>query len=234
MEILKSKLESAIKRGEKVPTLEEGMRKEFDDQEEVKTYNKVAPMMYAIQDVVNKESSGIPATGADDLKLIFSYMKLLDPGSVVRETEFANAQNAAGIPDVIQNVWNRARSGTRLNPAQRKDFLDSARAAMKNFEAGYSKQYKRFEEVARRNGLDTRNVVVSPEVKAWEPQNNFGLPPEITGIPAGSSTGSPSVPIPSKNPPTNAALPPKTVIVTLKDGRKVRATRTPAGFVPIE
>jgi hypothetical protein len=29
------------------------------------------------------------------MAMIFAFMKMLDPSSVVRETEFANAQNAA-------------------------------------------------------------------------------------------------------------------------------------------
>jgi murein DD-endopeptidase MepM/ murein hydrolase activator NlpD len=65
-------------------------------------------------------------TAAGDLALIFNYMKMLDPGSVVREGEFATAQNAAGIPDQIRNWYNRIRNGERLNPNQRADFRKQA------------------------------------------------------------------------------------------------------------
>jgi len=34
-------------------------------------------------------------------------MKILDPGSVVREGEFATAQNSAGIPERIRAKYNR-------------------------------------------------------------------------------------------------------------------------------
>jgi len=54
-------------------------------------------------------------------------MKILDPASVVRETEFANAQNAAGVPDQIRNMYNRALRGERLGEAQRDDFVNSAK-----------------------------------------------------------------------------------------------------------
>lgn len=216
LEILKAKLDAAVRRGEKVPDLEQGLRKEFDGQEEVKTYNKVVPFLSAIQDVVKKEVGGVKASGADDLKLIFSYMKLLDPGSVVRETEFANAQNAAGIPDVVRNVWNRALNGTRLNPAQRKEFLDSAQAAIRNYQIGYDRQKMRFKDVAEAGNLDPKNVVIDPTVTE--------LPPKVT----------PSTPNPVINPPaTNTSLEPGVVIVTLRDGSKIRARRTPAGFLPL-
>lgn len=66
-------------------------------------------------------------SAAGDLSMIFSYMKLLDPTSVVREQEFANAQNAAGVPDQIRNMYNRALSGERLNENQRRDFVNTAK-----------------------------------------------------------------------------------------------------------
>jgi hypothetical protein len=44
---------------------------------------------------VAKVATGKPSA-AGDLSLMFSYMKMLDPGSVVRETEQALATNAAG------------------------------------------------------------------------------------------------------------------------------------------
>ena len=35
---------------------------------------------------------------AGDMALIFSYMKMLDPNSTVREGEYATAQDAGSIP----------------------------------------------------------------------------------------------------------------------------------------
>ncbi len=72
-------------------------------------------------------ASAKDASPAGDLALIFSYMKMLDPGSTVREGEFANAQNAASVPDQIRNWYNRVRTGERLNPNQRKDFVGRAK-----------------------------------------------------------------------------------------------------------
>lgn len=67
------------------------------------------------------------ASAAGDLALIFNYMKMLDPGSVVREGEFATAQNSAGIPERIRAQYNRVRSGERLTEITRADFLQQAK-----------------------------------------------------------------------------------------------------------
>ena len=66
-------------------------------------------------------------SAAGDMTMIFSYMKLLDPTSVVREGEYATAQNAAGIPDQIKNLYNKTLEGRRLNPKQITDFLNNGR-----------------------------------------------------------------------------------------------------------
>lgn len=49
-------------------------------------------------------------------------MKLLDPGSVVRESELGIAMAASGRMDRLQNYFNMWSSGTKLTPTQRADF----------------------------------------------------------------------------------------------------------------
>lgn len=74
------------------------------------------------------QKAGTKNTAAGDMSLIFSFMKILDPGSTVREGEFATAQNTTGISGQILNFYNRAREGTRLNNTQRQDFISQADA----------------------------------------------------------------------------------------------------------
>jgi hypothetical protein len=46
-------------------------------------------------------------------------MKMLDPGSVVRETEFANAQNTAGLMAKLKNSAKRVQDGQISLESQR-------------------------------------------------------------------------------------------------------------------
>lgn len=85
-----------------------------------KTYRDRADSMQTIAAGAKDPSA------AGDLSLIFSYMKMLDPGSAVRESEQANAQNATGVPDKIRNLYNQVMTGQRLNPDQRGDFVKRA------------------------------------------------------------------------------------------------------------
>lgn len=70
----------------------------------------------------------LPPSAASDMALIFSFMKVLDPQSVVREGEFATAANAGGVPDIMMTAYNNLlRDGQRLTADQRKSFYDQAR-----------------------------------------------------------------------------------------------------------
>lgn len=74
-----------------------------------------------ILSVTNKEP-----TAAGDLSLIFNYMKMLDPGSTVREGEFATAKNSAGVDDRLRALYNGMVEGERLAPNTRADFVNQA------------------------------------------------------------------------------------------------------------
>jgi hypothetical protein len=69
-----------------------------------------------------------PTNAAGQMSLIFQYMKMMDPGSTVREGEFANAQNTTGIPGQVLNAYNRAARGEYLNPQQVTEFQNQAEA----------------------------------------------------------------------------------------------------------
>ena len=76
-------------------------------------------------------------SAAGDLSLIFNFMKVLDPGSVVRESEFATAAGARAaltraegqgtpIPAIVAQALQRLETGQLLLPDQRQDFVSRA------------------------------------------------------------------------------------------------------------
>ena len=64
-----------------------------------------------------------PVSGAGDISLIYSFMRINDPTSTVREGEFATAENAGGVPAKIRNLYNKVKDGQRLDIATRNDFM---------------------------------------------------------------------------------------------------------------
>lgn len=144
------------------------LRKEYQSRPIVKDFNTIDSAFRNIQTVANKPDA------AGDLSLIFSYMKLLDPQSTVREGEFANAQNAAGVPDQILNQYNKLKSGERLNPNQRAQFLGQAQNLYDSKKSQLEEIQSEFGSLANRAKVDPNLVYqqIKQEQKKQIPQDN--------------------------------------------------------------
>lgn len=105
------------------------------------------------------EAGSNSKTAAGDMAMIFSFMKLLDPQSVVRESEYATAENARGVPDAVRNTWNKLKDGVRLTDKQRADFLATARTQMTGRIAGQKEVDAEFTRLAEGDGMDPRRVI---------------------------------------------------------------------------
>ena len=139
---------------------ETDLRKEFLAQPDAKEFPTIASSYQNVLATARNESA------AGDLSLIFAFMKILDPNSVVREQEFANAQNAAGVPDQIRNTFNRALEGQRLNPKQRADFVAQAQSVYANRAERYNALASRYRGLAESYGFAPDNVALPEEVVA--------------------------------------------------------------------
>lgn len=125
----------------------DALRKEFTGLPQVKDFQTVSAAYQKIRGGAKQDSA------AGDLSLIFAYMKLLDPGSVVREGEFANAQNSAGVPDRIRAKYNQVVRGERLAPSQRQDFLQTADTIYRGQEKYIGAIEAQFQNLAKARGL---------------------------------------------------------------------------------
>jgi len=101
-------------------------------------------------------------SAAGDLSLIFGYMKILDPASVVREGEFATAQNAAGIPTQVSNMYNKVLSGERLSETQRSDFVNQARNLVKSQKGQLDNFNNVYKGIAENYKLDPEKIIIDP------------------------------------------------------------------------
>jgi hypothetical protein len=101
-------------------------------------------------------------SAAGDLSLIFGYMKILDPASVVREGEFATAQNAAGIPTQVSNMYNKVISGERLSDTQRADFINQARNLVKSQKGQLDNFNNVYRGIADNYKLDPEKIIIDP------------------------------------------------------------------------
>ena len=132
-------------------------------------------------DFAKMEQAAKNPSAGGDLALVFSFMKVLDPGSTVREGEFANAQNAAGVPDRVRNEFNRVTSGERLSPEQRADFLRQAKSFADAYKADADKERAFYRGLAERSGFSPVDVVGEDEGPAAAPASAAPAPAQAGG-----------------------------------------------------
>lgn len=109
-----------------------------------------------IEDAVKDPSA------AGDIAVLFGYMKMLDPGSVVRESEFATAANAAGVPEQIRNAWNRLMTGQRLGEAgapTREDIADRGRRLVSGQLDLHEQSERAFRAIGKKRKGDPEEIV---------------------------------------------------------------------------
>lgn len=112
------------------------------------------------------EAAYADTTGAADVAMITAFMKMLDPGSVVRETEFANAENTAGLFNTLKNLLPKIGQGKKLGDAQRKNFLGLAAKYMEAA-VGFEKELRTdLTKVATDYGLSTDRVFGASRAQA--------------------------------------------------------------------
>jgi hypothetical protein len=104
------------------------------------------------------ETLGRSGTAADDMAMIFSFMKVLDPNSTVRESEFATAQNSAGVDDRVRNAYNQLLSGQRLSPNQRREMVATAGRLYTDRSRTYNELVQSYRDQAQAMGIPPAQI----------------------------------------------------------------------------
>jgi len=118
------------------------------------------------------------ASPAGDLAAATKIMKILDPGSVVRESELGMAMAATGVEDKVKNYANMVITGEKLTPAQRKDFVELSNKLYNASAEQFNQKRGEYAGIAERNKLDVDAAVGAPakvKTKELAPQDQQAL-----------------------------------------------------------
>lgn len=150
---------------------EQSLRKEF---------TTLSSDMRTINDSIGKLRTAQKLdSGAGDIAMVYSYMKMLDPNSVVREGEYATAEQVGGAGEKLLGIYNKLISGQRLTPVQRKEFIDAGEGLAAEKSTRFSKLRSQYEDVAKKAGADPSRILLD-EGKTPPPQQGDG-PVQIKG-----------------------------------------------------
>lgn len=122
-------------------------------------YNTLTKDFRTVQDAYNKIKS-TSDTGAGDMSLLYSYVKLLDPGSVVRESEFATAAASGSFGEQVQGAVQRLMTGERLPDTLRSAFKAESDSIYKAQKLGYDRIRENYKSIAEKNQVDPNDVLI--------------------------------------------------------------------------
>ena len=134
-------------------------------------HTKLSQDFIKVQDSYNKiQKSAAKPSAAGDLSLIYAYMKMVDPGSTVREGEYANAENSGGVPDKLRVTYNKMLNGERLSDGMRADFINTSQSIFSAQKQSYDNVTKQYQKLAESYGLDPNKVTMNYSVNIETPQ----------------------------------------------------------------
>lgn len=126
-----------------------------------KEYTMLSSDMRTINDSVGKLRAGQRLdSGQGDIAMVYAYMKMLDPTSVVREGEYATAENTGGAAQKLIGTYNKLLTGERLLPAERDKFVTAAESLAGEKTERFAKLRSQYEDVARKAGADPNRVML--------------------------------------------------------------------------
>lgn len=129
------------------------LREKFDAEPETRKYRTAQTALHSVR------SSAESGTGVGDLSLIYSYIKMLDPDTGVREGELALASQTGSLSDRVVNTYNNILNGQKLSDKQRKQFVDEASRLLVVRSKGVQEHVDWVTGAARRAKLNPEDVI---------------------------------------------------------------------------
>jgi hypothetical protein len=139
-------------------------------------------------DTINSLASG-KQTSETDIAMVFSWMKMLDPTSTVREGEQAQVRNARGVPDGVRVLYNNlvSNQGLSLTKKQTLEIVGGAHRLYSSLAKGQAQLY----ENAKKQ-LDTYRIApglfLTPQgsVNDTSAYRTLDIPDAMRQIPGGT------------------------------------------------
>ena len=110
-------------------------------------------------------------TPADDFTLVYKYYKFVDPGSVVKETEFENLEKIGSAGDKIKRIIPKFTKGTTLTKNQVKNLEAAMEREFPSYVKDQQKRESTYGRIFDEGGFD-RDVYLQSFINMNQTQNN--------------------------------------------------------------
>lgn len=140
------------------------LRQEIQGLPSYKNMAQAVPVYRSMVDAAGRDNR------ASDVNLIYGMAKIMDPGSVVRESEMSVAQAIATIPQRLQSeVKSQIEATGRLSPEIRQALIDEARSRVNSYKTSFDQDTSMYQGIVERGRMDARDVVPNfGDLPTWQ------------------------------------------------------------------
>lgn len=156
-ELLSNNGEDILKKSQ-TANIAHGIRQEMRLNPYVKDFQDVN-QKYSVMEKALKESENVKNLIAIDQSLISMFNKMIDPASVVRESEYARTQEDQAMFNRIKGrIAKMATGGAGLVPEERAALVDMARRFYDTYKVNYDDTINNYIELANQTGINPKLI----------------------------------------------------------------------------
>lgn len=159
------------------------LRDEVRDLPSYKNLTQAAPVYKSMFEAAGRDNR------AADVNLIYGMAKIMDPGSVVRESEMTVAQAVATLPQQLQStIMSQLNSTGRLSPEVRAAIMQEAHSRVGAYQSVYDTDMGMYRSIAEQGRFNPSHVI--PQFGPFEQfKVQPAAPPPATTPPPASGRG---------------------------------------------
>jgi len=151
------------------------LRNEVQGLPSYKNIAQAAPVYKSMLEAAGRD------TRAADVNMIYGMAKIMDPGSVVRESEMTVAQAIATLPQQLQaTVQSQLTSAGRLTPEVREAIMQEAHSRINAYQGMFEQDAGMYRGIAQRSRMNEADVL--PAFGPYE-QYKRAVPPVAGAAP---------------------------------------------------
>ena len=160
----KTAYERDLTKPDRVADIEDKLRTQFLGQKAVQDFTEVSKQYSALQQAVNDPHA------ASDLDFAYAVAKVLDPGSVVRESEAGMVMNSGGIPQALLAQINKnLNGGPGLGLPLRQALLDLVGRRYDIQKGVVEELGQQIGDVGKSRGADPAKIAILPQASVYTP-----------------------------------------------------------------
>jgi hypothetical protein len=145
------------------------LRNEVQGLPSYKNIAQAAPVYKSMLEAAGRD------TRAADVNMIYGMAKIMDPGSVVRESEMTVAQAIATLPQQLQaTVQSQLQSSGRLTPEVREAIMQEAHSRIGSYQSMFDQDISMYRGIAQRGRMNEADVL--PSFGPYEQYKRAGKP----------------------------------------------------------